>query len=351
MQRKKPVSEQVVVVTGASSGLGRAIARAAAERGAKVVVTGRNEEALSNAVSEIECAGSEGLSVPADCTQQDQVERVVAQAIERFGRIDTYVANAIVTVYAEAHRLEPEELRRVLEGNFLGMAYGFWAALPHLRDSRGTFLHVSSALAYRGIPLQAAYCSSKAAARTFLESARVELEKQDADVAISLVLPGAINTPQFDRDRQKLGKQPQPVPPIYQPEPYAAAVLHCAEKPIRELPVSWGAQKLLWGQKLSPRAGDWMLRRNGWKKQHTGEDKPVNSPDNLFETLPGDPGAHGRFDAQSKGSTAWTSARIALRSRPAALALLGGAAPAAAAALSRHGHKRAHSGRLPSWTR
>src|SRR5205823_9278686 len=110
-----------------------------------------------------------------------------------------------------------------------------------------TFLHVSSALAYRGIPLQAAYCSSKAAARTYLESARVELQKHGYDVAVSLVLPGAINTPQSDRDRQKLGKQPQPVPPIYEPEPYAAAVLRCAEKPIRELPVSWGAQKLLWG--------------------------------------------------------------------------------------------------------
>src|ERR687886_593462 len=134
--RKKPLAEQVVVVTGASSGLGRAIARLAGERGA----------------------------------------RVVEQAIDRFGRIDTYCANAIVTVYAEAERLEAEELRRVLDVNFFGMVYGFWAALPHLKESKGTFLHVSSALAYRGIPLQAAYCSSKAAGRTFLESARVELE-------------------------------------------------------------------------------------------------------------------------------------------------------------------------------
>jgi NAD(P)-dependent dehydrogenase (short-subunit alcohol dehydrogenase family) len=110
--------------------------------------------------------------------------------------------------------------------NFFGMVYGFWAALPHLKESKGTFLQVSSALAYRGIPLQAAYCSSKAAGRTFLESARVELEKEGADVAVSLVLPGAINTPQFDRDRQKIGYQPQPVPPIYQPEPFAEAVLH-----------------------------------------------------------------------------------------------------------------------------
>src|SRR3954467_3355849 len=312
MQRKKPVSEQVVVVTGASSGLGRAIARAAAERGAKVVVTGRNEEALSNAVSEIERAGSEGLSVPADCTQQDQVERVVAQAIERFGRIDTYVANAIVTVYAEAERLTPDELRRVIDVNFFGTVYGYWASLPHLRAAKGTFLHISSALAYRGIPLQAAYCSSKAGLRAFFESARVEEQKAGTGVDISLVLPGAINTPQFDRDRQKIGFQPQPVPPIYQPEPYAEGTLHCAEPPLRELPISWGAQKLLWGQKLGPRAADWELRRTGCKTHDKHESKPIDSPDILFDTLPGDPGAHGRFDEQARDSTLWTRLRLLL---------------------------------------
>jgi len=310
--RKKPLAQQVIVVTGASSGLGRAIARLAGERGAKVVVTARNEEALANCAGEIERAGSEALVVPADCTEQDQVERVVAQAVERFGRIDTYVANAIVTVYAEAERLLPEELRRVIDVNFFGVVYGYWASLPHLRESKGTFLHVSSALAYRGIPLQAAYCSSKAGLRAFFESARVEEQKAGTGVAISLVLPGAINTPQFDRDRQKIGYQPQPVPPIYQPELYAEATLHCAERPIRELPVSWGAQKLLWGQKLAPRAGDWVLRRNGWKAQHTDEPKPLDAPDNLFDTLPGDPGAHGRFDSRSRKSSVWTRLRLLL---------------------------------------
>jgi NAD(P)-dependent dehydrogenase (short-subunit alcohol dehydrogenase family) len=309
---KRPLSEQVIVVTGASSGLGRAIARKAGERGAKVVVTARTQEALANCVSEIERAGSEALAVPADVTDQVQVERVVAQAVERFGRIDTYVANAIVTVYAEVDRLEPEELRRVWEVNFFGVVYGYWAALPHLRAARGTFLHVSSALAYRGIPLQAAYCSTKAGLRAFLESARVEEQKAGTGVAVSLVLPGAINTPQFDRDRQKIGFQPQPVPPIYQPEPFAEATLHCAEHPLRELPVGWGAQKLLWGQKLSPRAGDWLLRRMGWTSQHTEEPKPLDSPDNLFAVLPGDPGAHGRFDGRARESTIWTRLRLLL---------------------------------------
>jgi NAD(P)-dependent dehydrogenase (short-subunit alcohol dehydrogenase family) len=308
--RKKPIQEQVMVVTGASSGVGRAVARMAGERGAKVVVGARGEDGLSAAVEEIERAGSQALAVAGDVAELAYNEELVHAAVERFGRIDTFVANAMVTVYAEVEQLEPDELHRVIDVNFFGVANGYWAALPALKKSHGTFLHVSSALAYRGIPLQAAYCSSKAAARTFLESARVELQKHGHDVAVSLVLPGAINTPQFDRDRQKIGKQPQPVPPIYEPEPYAEAVLRCAEKPIRELPVSWGAQKLLWGQKLSPRAGDWMLRRIGWKNQHTNQDKPVDSPDNLFEPLSGDPGAHGRFDGQAKGSSVWTRLRL-----------------------------------------
>src|SRR5437763_12379890 len=172
---KKPLPEQVMVVTGASSGVGRAIARAAGRRGAKVVVAARGEEGLLAAVDEIERAGSEALAVPTDVTDQAQNEELVRRTLERFGRIDTYVANAIVTVYAEAEKLEPHELRRVIDVNFFGVVYGYWAALPALKKSRGTFLHVSSALAYRGIPLQAAYCSYKVVALTFLASSWVDL--------------------------------------------------------------------------------------------------------------------------------------------------------------------------------
>jgi NAD(P)-dependent dehydrogenase (short-subunit alcohol dehydrogenase family) len=329
---KKRLAEQVLVVTGASSGLGRAVARSAGARGAKVVVTARGADGLDACAHEVEQLGGDALAVPADCTVQDEVAQVVERALDHYGRIDTYVANAMVTVYAEIEQLEPEELRRVLDVNFFGQVYGWWAALPHLRDSKGTFVSVNSALAYRGIPLQAAYCASKAALRAFFESARVEELKHRTGVDVSVVLPGAINTPQFDRDRQKLGTQPQPVPPIYQPEPFAEAVLYCAEHPVRELPVGWGAQKLLWGQKLSPRAGDLMLLRMGWKSQTTGEPKPVDSPDNLFEPLRGDPGAHGRFDGQAKGSTAWTSLR--LRRWLVGAAVLGAAAAPAARRLA-----------------
>ena len=302
MARKKPLSEQVVVIGGGSYGLGRAIAERAKQRGASVVIGARTREALEGADVD--------LALETDVSDRAQVERLVAAAVERFGRIDTYVANAMVTVYAEAHRLSDDELRRVFDVNFFGGVYGYWAALPQLRASRGTFVQIASALSYRGIPLQAAYCSSKAALRTFFESARVELQKEGTGVNVSVVLPAAINTPQFDRARQKIGLQPQPVPPIYEPEPFADAVLHCCENPVRELPVGWGAQKLLWGQKLSPRIGDLILRRTGWKSQHTPELKPTDSPDNLFEPLPGDPGAHGRFDGQARSTTAWTWLRL-----------------------------------------
>src|SRR3954471_4587600 len=221
MRMKKPLAEQVIVVTGASSGLGRAVARLAGRRGAKVVVTARGTEGLDACVRELEAFGTEALAVPADCTVQDEVGRVVEQAVDRFGRIDTYVANAIVTVYAETYRYEADELRRIMDVNFFGQVYGYWAVLPHLRESKGTFVSIQSALAYRGIPLQGGYCASKAALRNFFESARVELQRARWGVDVSVVHPGAINTPQFDRARQKVGKQRQPVPPIYQPEPFA----------------------------------------------------------------------------------------------------------------------------------
>ena len=308
--RKKPISRQVVVVAGGSYGLGRAIAAAAGRRGATVVVGARGRDALDGAVRDVEAAGARALGVETDVSDRRQVQALADGAAERFGRIDTWIANAMVTVYAEAHRLEDEELRQVFDVNFFGGVYGYWAALPYLRDSRGTFVQIASALSYRGIPLQAAYCSTKAALRTFFETARVEQRKERSGVDISVILPGAINTPQFDRARQKLGLQPQPVPPIYQPEPFAEAVIRCCERPIRELPIGWGAQKLLWGQKLSPRAGDLVLLRNGWKAQNTGEPKPEDSPDNLSSAMPGDPGAHGRFDDRSRGSTAWTWLRL-----------------------------------------
>jgi NAD(P)-dependent dehydrogenase (short-subunit alcohol dehydrogenase family) len=253
----------------------------------------------------------------------------------------------MVSVFGGVEQLRGDELRRVTEVNFLGSVYCFSAALPHLKESHGTFVDVNSALAYRGLPLQAPYCASKAALRTFLEAARVELEREGAGVDVCVLLPGAINTPHFDRVRQKLGLQPQPMPPIYQPEAFAAVVLHCCEHPYRELPVGWGAQKALWGQKAAPGIVDRWLRRTAWSAQTTGEPKPVDSPDNLFETLPGDPGARGRFDAEARSRTVWTTLRLHPTLATAA-ALLGLGMPAAMAKMAQ---SNGHGGRIRRLTR
>jgi NAD(P)-dependent dehydrogenase (short-subunit alcohol dehydrogenase family) len=345
--RKKPLSEQVVVITGASSGLGRAAARLAGRRRARVVCAGRNPEALESAVAEVEDAGGQALAVELDVASEDECHQLVERAVDAFGGIDSFVRSHMVSVYGEAHELRADELRRVLEVNFLGSVYCLWAALPHLRESRGTFIDVNSALAYRGIPLQAPYCASKAALRTFLESARVELERAESGVDVCVLLPGAINTPHFDRVRQKLALQPQPVPPIYQPEPFAEVVLHCCEDPPRELPIGWGAQKALWVQKLAPRLVDRWLLRTGWDSQTTGEPKAVDEPDNLFETLPGDPGARGRFDAQARARTVWTTLRLH-PTLATAVALMGLGLPPQ---LARRAASNGHAGPLRRLTR
>ena len=324
MARKKPLSEQVLVVVGASSGVGRAVARAAGARGAKVVVAARSREALAAAAREVEGLGGEALAVTADVASDEDVGALVERTLERFGRVDSVVASAFVSVYAEIERLEIAELARVLDVNFLGRARIFRAVLPALRESRGTFVDVNSALAYRGIPLQAAYAASKAAGRAYFEAARVELAKARAGVDVCVLLPGAINTPHFERVRQKTGKQPRPVPPIYQPEVVAGAVLRCCERPSREPVVTWGGQKLLWGQKAAPRALDVFLRATGWSSQTTGEPKAVDAPDNLFQTLPGDAGAHGRFDENARSSSMWVALRFA-RGKAAAGVLAAGA--------------------------
>jgi len=309
MAKKKPLSDQVVVVTGGTSGVGRAVAVAAAGRGASVAVCARGEDGLEATRVQLAAIGAQMLVQSLDVADGEALDRFFSAVVERFGRVDSVVASAFTSIYAEFEQTEADELRRVLDVNFFGRANTLRAALPQLRISRGTYVDVSSGLAYRGIPLQSAYCASKAAGRALYESVRTELAHDGADVAISLVLPGAINTPHFDRVRQKTGMQPQPVPPIYEPEVIAKAVLHCCEHPERELPVSWGGQKVLWGQKVAPRFLDLFMAKTGYSGQTTGAAKEPDAG-NLFEPLAGDPGAHGRFDEVSRRHSVWTALRL-----------------------------------------
>lgn len=299
----RPLHDQYVVVTGASYGIGRAITRAFANAGARgITLLGRNEEALENAAAEVRRAGCEALVCPGDVADDEAVERAAAAAEDRFGRIDTWVNNAMATVLSPAMQMTPEEYRRVTDVTYLGAVYGTLAALRRMKPrDEGTIIQIGSALVYRSIPLQSAYCGAKAAMRGFTDSIRSELIHDQSNVKITMLqLPG-VNTPQFQVARSRMQKHPMPVPPIYSPEMIASAVLHSAEQPEREMIVGFGAWKAIVGNMFIPGLLDRYLADKAYSGQQTDElPYDRNRPDNLFETVPGDHGAHGPFVEKEK---------------------------------------------------
>jgi NADP-dependent 3-hydroxy acid dehydrogenase YdfG len=304
----RALSDQVVVVTGASSGVGRAIARAFGARGAKVGLIARTREALEHCAEEIRRAGGDALVLPLDVADAAAVERAADEVVARWGRIDTWVNDAMVSVFSPVKEMKAQEYRRVTEVNYLGFVHGTLAALKHMlpRDE-GHVIQIGSALVYRSIPLQSAYCASKAAMRGFTDSLRCELVHDRSRVKVSMLQLPAVNTPQFDVVRSRLPNHPQPVPPIYEPEVIARACLHVAEHPRRELWIGWSAVKAILGQKVIPGILDRYLGRMGYAAQQTDEPVPPNRPDNVDAPLPGDRGAHGDFDARarSRSSELW----------------------------------------------
>jgi short-subunit dehydrogenase len=299
--------DKVVVVTGASSGVGRAIARAAGAEGAKVALIARGIDGLEAAAREIEEAGGESLVLPLDLSDPVAVERAAAHAVAEWGCIDVWVNDAMVSVFAPITETTPDEFRRVMEVNYLGTVHGTMAALRHMlpRDS-GVIVQIGSALAYRSIPLQSAYCASKAAMRGFTDSLRCELLHAKSRVAVTMLQLPAVNTPQFDVVRNKLGKHGRPVPPIYQPEVIARAFLHAVERPSRELWIGWSTIKAIIGQRVFPGILDRYLAKMAWDAQTTDRLPPTGT-DNLSAPLPGDRGAHGPFDdeARSRSVELW----------------------------------------------
>jgi short-subunit dehydrogenase len=292
---------EVVVVTGASAGVGRAIAHAFAKRGAHVGLLARGEEGLEDAAREVEALGGQALAVPTDVAHHDQVEAAAARVEERFGPIDTWVNDAMSTVFARFVDTEPEEFKRATEVTYLGAVYGTMAALRRMvpRD-RGTVVQVGSALAYRAIPLQAAYCGGKFGMRGFTDAVRVELKADGSNVHITMVqLPG-VNTPQFSWCRSKLSEHPMPVPPIYQPEVPAEAVYWAAHHRRREVWVGHSAVQVIIANKVAPKLADWYLARKGISSQQM-DDRPLEGgrAGNLFEPVPAKAATHGIFDEQA----------------------------------------------------
>jgi len=296
---------QVVVVTGASGGIGRAVARMYGERGAAVALLARGETGLEGAAADVEEAGGHALPLAVDVAEYKLVEAAAEEVESRLGPIDVWVNVAFTSVFAPFMQIGPEEFRRVTEVDYLGYVYGTRAALERMlpRD-RGVVVQVGSALAYRGIPLQSAYCGAKHAVQGFHESLRCELLHDRSGVHVTMVQMPAVNTPQFDWVKSRLPRRPQPVPPIYQPEVAARAVLYAADHPRRrEYWVGATTAATLIADKLAPGLLDRYLARTGYRSQQTSQPEPPDAPANLWQPADDergqDYGAHGRFDRRS----------------------------------------------------
>jgi short-subunit dehydrogenase len=302
--------KQVVVITGASAGVGRAAARAFAVSGARIGLMARGVGRLDDTAREVEASGGEAIVVPADVADAEAVDRAAEEVERTLGPIDIWVNAAMATVFAPFHLLTPEEYRRATEVTYLGFVHGTMAALKRMRTrNRGTIVQVGSALAYRSVPLQSAYCGAKAAIRGFTDSLRSELIHDGVDVHLTMVQMPALNTPQFDWARNKLRHRPQPLPPIFQPEVAARAIVFAASAGRREVYVGGPTVKAILANMIAPGLLDRLLARKGYDGQLTDETEAQNRPDNLFDPVAGPHAAHGRFDERaSTGSLElWTT--------------------------------------------
>ncbi|HET7141561.1 MAG TPA: SDR family oxidoreductase, partial [Candidatus Limnocylindria bacterium] len=292
----------VVVVTGASAGVGRAVARAYGKRRAKVGLIARGIDGLNGARREIEESGGQALALPLDVADAAAVEQAAEQVEQELGPIDTWVNVAMVSVFSPIKEMKPEEYKRVTEVTYLGYVYGSLSALKRMlpRD-RGTIVQVSSALAYRSIPLQSAYCASKHAIKGFTESLRTELLHDGSNVQVTMAHLPAVNTPQFNWVKSRLPHKPQPVPPIFQPEVAAEGILYAADQAgkRRDLIIGWPSWKAIWGEKFVPGYIDHVLARDGYSSQQYDGLVSADRQDNLWEPVAGDWGAHGDFDDRS----------------------------------------------------
>ena len=303
---------RVVVVTGASAGIGRAIARMFAAEGAHVGLIARGRDGLEGARLEVEAAGGRALVLPLDVADAEAVERAAERVEAELGPIDVWVNNAMASVFSPIKKMTPDEFRRVTEVTYLGYVHGTLSALERMlpRD-RGVIVQVGSALSYRAIPLQSAYCAAKHAVKGFTESLRSELIHDQSHVRVTMVHLPAHNTPQFGWVKSRLPNKAQPVPPIFQPEVAAEAVLWAARDPKRERWVGWPTVKAILGERVIPGYLDRYLAKRGYAGQQTDEPADPDRPHNLWEPVPGDHGAHGVFDRRARNRSwfLWASMR------------------------------------------
>jgi NAD(P)-dependent dehydrogenase (short-subunit alcohol dehydrogenase family) len=310
MQLKlKPIDEQVIVITGASSGIGLVTARIAARRGACIVLAARNEADLQRAVAAIRSKGGRAVHCVADVSDPEQVQRVAETAIREFGRIDTWVNNAAVAVYGRLMDVSVEDMRRQFDVIYWGQLYGSRTAVPHLRKQGGALINVASALADRAIPLQGNYCAAKHALKAFTDALRMELQKDGMPISVTLVKPGSIDTPLFDKAKSYLGVEPQPVPPVYAPEVVARAIIHCAQHPTRDI-ITGGMGKMLSIANEFPRLADRYMEKTTFDSQMAGK-RVGDRPTNLYHPVADDGGERGQnWRGRTKGTSLYTTAAL-----------------------------------------
>lgn len=334
-----PRHREVVVITGASGGVGRAAAREFARRGHKLALLARGDRGLEAAVDEALRSGAQAIGIPVDVSDPEKVEAAAAKAEEQLGPIDAWVNVAFTNVFGEFHDISPSEWRRLTDVTYLGYVWGTMAALKRMRPrNRGTIVQVGSALCYRSIPLQSAYCGAKSAIRGFTDSLRCELIHQRSKVRLSMVHLPAVNTPQFTWNRVKSGlRHPQPLPPIFQPEVAGRAIYWAAHRKPREMLVGFSTVLAILVQKIVPRVGDVYLAKTGYASQQTEHAIPSDRPDNLYEPADRtkDFGAHGEFDDEAKPRSVETDLTMNRELIFGGLALVGAAAAGIALRKSR----------------
>lgn len=303
----------VVVITGASAGVGRATAQAFARRGSSLALLARNTDRLDAAVKDVETTGGRAVAIALDVADAEAVEHAAATVESSIGPIDVWVNNAMVSVFAPVHELTAAEARRVTEVTYLGSVHGTLSALTHMRSrNRGTIVQVSSALAFRSIPLQSAYCGAKHAIDGFTDSLRSELMHDRSGVRITSVILPAMNTPQFEWVRAKLPGHPQPVAPIYQPEVAADAIVWAATHAPRHLKVGLPTLVAIYANRITPGLLDRYLAEFGYQSQQLEEPVDATRTDNLYAPVEGNHSAHGRFDSRAHARSWQLSSRIAL---------------------------------------
>lgn len=296
--------EEVVVITGASAGLGRATAREFGRHGARVALIARGIDGLEAAKREIEDAGGRAMVLPLDVADANALENAAASIEDEFGPIDIWVNNAMASVFSPVKEMKAEEYKRVTEVTYLGVVYGTLAALRlMLPRNRGMIVQVGSALAYRSIPLQSAYCAAKHAIAGFTDSLRCELIHDKSDVRVTMVQMPALNTPQFGWVKSRLKHKAQPVPPIFQPEVGACAIYWASHHSRREVYAGWPTVEAIIGNKIAPGWLDRYLGKTGFASQQTTEPEDPARPDNLWNPVKGDHGAHGTFDRRAHSSS------------------------------------------------